>query len=61
LSSITSALFREGVGILLSEVLTFAGRARDGFKVAALDGSRLSDSHKSTIVKRVTEVVGRMT
>ena len=40
LSSITSVLYREGVGILLSEVMTVAGRARDGFRVVDLSGSR---------------------
>jgi UTP:GlnB (protein PII) uridylyltransferase len=59
LSSITSVLYREGVGILLSEVMTVAGRARDGFRVVDLSGSRLSPSQKSHIIKRVAEAVGR--
>lgn len=53
LSNITAALFRVGVRVLWSDVLTVAGRACDAFAVCEPDGSRLTEAHKKTIVEHL--------
>ncbi len=53
LSDITAALFRVGVRVLWSDVLTVSGRACDSFAVCEPDGSRLTDAHKKTIVEHL--------
>jgi UTP:GlnB (protein PII) uridylyltransferase len=53
LSDITSALFRVGVRVLWSDVLTVGGRACDAFAVCEPDGSRVTEAHKKTIVEHL--------
>jgi UTP:GlnB (protein PII) uridylyltransferase len=53
LSDITAALFRVGVRILWSDVLTVGGRACDAFAVCEPDGSRVTEAHKKTIVEHL--------
>jgi len=53
LSDITAALFRVGVRVLWSDVLTVAGRACDAFAVCEPDGSRVTEAHKKTIVEHL--------
>jgi UTP:GlnB (protein PII) uridylyltransferase len=53
LSDITAALFRVGVRVLWSDVLTVAGRACDAFAVCEPDGSRVTEAHKRTIVEHL--------
>jgi len=53
LSEITAALFRVGVRVLWSDVLTVGGRACDAFAVCEPDGSRVTEVHKKTIVEHL--------
>jgi UTP:GlnB (protein PII) uridylyltransferase len=53
LSDITAALFRVGVRVLWSDVLTVGGRACDAFAVCEPDGSRVTEAHKKTIVEHL--------
>jgi UTP:GlnB (protein PII) uridylyltransferase len=53
LSEITAALYRVGVRVLWSDVLTVADRACDAFAVCEPDGSRLTDAHKKTILEHL--------
>jgi UTP:GlnB (protein PII) uridylyltransferase len=53
LSDITAALFRVGVRVLWSDVLTVGGRACDAFAVCEPDGSRVTEAHKKTIIEHL--------
>jgi [protein-PII] uridylyltransferase len=53
LFDITAALFRVGVRVLWSDVLTVGGRACDAFAVCEADGSRVTEAHKKTIVEHL--------
>ncbi len=44
LHAITSALYAQGVRILTCQIATDAGRARDRFELASIDGGLLSDA-----------------